>query len=65
MDEELRCKEMECKFKYAKLCHNEESFYKQKSRVHWLKEGDKNTSYFFKKVNGNRASNKVLSIFNE
>ena len=56
---------MDCRIRYAMLCKDEENFYKQKSRVKWLKLGDKYTSYFFKRVNGHRAANKVTSIMND
>ena len=44
------------------LCGDEEDFYRYKSRVKWLQKGDKNTAYFFRKMHGHRAKNKIMSI---
>lgn len=40
----------------------EESFWKQRSRVEWLKDGDLNTAYFHNVVRGKRLRNKVLIL---
>ena len=40
-----------------KLAHLEETTWRQKSRVLWLKEGDNNTKIFHKIVNSNRSQN--------
>lgn len=40
----------------------EESFWKQRSRVEWLKDGDLNTAYFHNVVRGKRLRNKVLML---
>lgn len=45
-----------------KLRDAEKDFYRQKARIRWLQSGDRNTSYFHRKVNANRAHNKVMRI---
>ena len=35
----------------------QESFYRQKSRIRWMKDGDGNTSFFFKSVIANQGRN--------
>ena len=39
------------------LAHLEETSWRQKSRVLWLREGDNNTKYFHKVANSNRQRN--------
>lgn len=34
----------------------------QKSRIQWLKEGDDNTSFFFKCINGKRNINQISKL---
>ena len=54
--------EWDCKLKYIALYKDEEAFYKQKAKVMWINKGDKNTSFFFRKMRGHQARNKIISI---
>jgi len=49
---------------FVDLRINEESFYKQKSRVRWLKEGDRNTKFFHLSVKKRQLRNRILSVKN-
>ncbi|XP_019234784.1 PREDICTED: uncharacterized protein LOC109215219 [Nicotiana attenuata] len=40
----------------------EESIYKQKSRVQWLKEGDTNSAYFFATMKGRKMQNQITKL---
>ncbi|CAN1159468.1 hypothetical protein LINPERPRIM_LOCUS20433 [Linum perenne] len=44
---------------WTNLCSAEESFYRQKARVHWITEGDKNTGYFHKSMKARHARNLI------
>ncbi|XP_048594891.1 uncharacterized protein LOC106358645 [Brassica napus] len=43
----------------------EELFWKQKSRVFWLREGDKNTKFFHALTKQRRARNKITQLLDE
>jgi hypothetical protein len=43
----------------------DEVSWRQKSRVQWLKEGDKNTKFFHRTANANRRNNCIESMTNE
>ncbi|CAN1159647.1 LINE-1 retrotransposable element ORF2 protein [Linum perenne] len=47
---------------WTNLCSAEESFYKQKARVLWITEGDKNTGYFHKSMKVRHARNFISAI---
>ena len=46
-------------------CKAEESFYAQKSRIRWLKEGDANTPFFHNSVKSRFNRNKLVSLTKE
>eukprot|EP00253_Pinus_taeda_P036314 PITA_36314 len=50
---------------WENLCKQEEIFWRQKSRVQWLKEGEQNTIFFHKSTIANKAQNNISSIKNE
>ncbi|KAA8525501.1 hypothetical protein F0562_007356 [Nyssa sinensis] len=54
--------EKELVMKYASYSNDEESYYKQKACIRWLKLSDANTTFFHKKVNGNNCRNRILSL---
>ncbi|CAA7055613.1 unnamed protein product [Microthlaspi erraticum] len=43
-------------------CRNEEQFWKGKSRVDWLKHGDKNTKFYHAATKSRRAQNRIRSL---
>jgi exonuclease III len=47
---------------WFKACREEESYWRQKSRSLWLKEGDKNTSYFHKQAEARKHFKAVTEI---
>jgi exonuclease III len=46
----------------AELHHREETMWKQRSRVQWLSEGDKNTHFFHQRANRRRKKNKIEKL---
>jgi len=44
------------------IIKEEEILWRQRSIVHWLKEGNSNSSYFNKIANGRRRRNVILSF---
>lgn len=47
---------------YASALLREESLYKQKSRIKWLREGDQNTAYFLRSLCTRRNQNRISRI---
>jgi hypothetical protein len=50
------------KSEVGRLAHLEETSWRQKSRVLWLKEGDNNMSFFHRIANSNRRNNYLSSL---
>lgn len=49
----------------ADAYHEEEVYWKQKSHVNWLRDGDRNTSFFHGSVKKKRSQNKILFLLDE
>ncbi|XP_056163671.1 uncharacterized protein LOC130137005 [Syzygium oleosum] len=61
-DQSLLDREVEYIRSFSALRLQEESFFSQKSRIRWLKEGDMNTKFFHHFVNKRRLQNRILSV---
>eukprot|EP00253_Pinus_taeda_P001927 PITA_01927 len=46
-------------------CRQEETLWKQKSRIQWLKEGEQNTKFFHRSALDYRSANKILEMKNK
>ncbi|KAK3204588.1 hypothetical protein Dsin_018634 [Dipteronia sinensis] len=57
-----RMREMELLNEYTLSLQAEEDLLRQNSRIQWLKAGDRNSSYFFKAINGRCNRSKIHSI---
>lgn len=53
------------KHKWREVCIQEEMYWKQKLRMHWLEEGDANTKFFHAMARSRIAAASVESIANE
>ncbi|KAI9174132.1 hypothetical protein LWI28_012433 [Acer negundo] len=62
LDTNLSIREKELINSYTLTLQAEEDLLRQKFRIQWLKAGDRNSSYFFKAINGRRNRSKIHSI---
>ncbi|KAJ6392569.1 hypothetical protein OIU84_026820 [Salix udensis] len=58
-DSQLQAQERILAENYNRLYKEEESFFKQRSRIQWLELGDRNTSFFHKSLQHRRSRNKI------
>jgi hypothetical protein len=65
LTDELRSQEMEITQQLEDRKRQEEILWKQKSRVQWLKEGERNTRFFHRTVIQRRHSNKITHLISE
>ncbi|GAV85208.1 hypothetical protein CFOL_v3_28646 [Cephalotus follicularis] len=61
-DPSVAAKEKELRKEVGQAARMEEAFYKQKSRIQWMKEGDSNTAYFHKMVKVRQSKNHLVRI---
>ncbi|XP_020243212.1 uncharacterized protein LOC109821438 [Asparagus officinalis] len=57
-------KEKECYSLYNKLLDCELSFYKQKARIAWSLQGDRNTRFFHSLAKSNMHNNRIVVLYN-
>ncbi|XP_071712514.1 uncharacterized protein [Rutidosis leptorrhynchoides] len=61
---DLRKREVEILKAYNEAVKDEEVFLRQKSKVEWLNEGDRNTKYFHKAVKGRLSRSRIEVVEN-
>ncbi|KAJ6724579.1 hypothetical protein OIU85_022495 [Salix viminalis] len=62
LDAQLRNIERDRAQDYAALLRDEESFFKQRSRIQWLQMGDRNTGFFHKTLIHRQSRNSIHKI---
>ncbi|KAJ6402563.1 hypothetical protein OIU84_014626 [Salix udensis] len=62
LSEEARRTEREAATFLRKLLKDEESFYKQKSRIQWLMLGDRNTAFFHRSMQHRYSRNRITNL---
>nr|TKR85033.1 hypothetical protein D5086_0000251720 [Populus alba] len=60
--EEAKVNERHLAAAYMQLCKDEESYFKQKSRIQWLQLGDRNTSFFHKSLLHRQVRNNIYRL---
>jgi exonuclease III len=60
--QDLLNRESELQRKYHKSCREEEIYWRVKSRALWLRDGDKNTSFFHKQAQARKIYNSISEI---
>jgi exonuclease III len=65
LTEELKAQELELAQQIAERKRQEELLWKQKSRVRWLKEGERNTKFFHRTVIQRRHTNRITHLVSD
>ena len=60
--DETKVKEKELLAWLNKRCEQEETLWKQKSRVDWIKEGERNTTFFHRSTVQHRMNIKIVKL---
>eukprot|EP00253_Pinus_taeda_P032924 PITA_32924 len=63
-DETKNDKATKCNQDWYNFCKQEEIFWRQKSRVQWLKEGERNTRFFHRSTMANKVHN-IISVIKD
>nr|TKR98083.1 hypothetical protein D5086_0000206310 [Populus alba] len=63
--EDLLAAERECAVLYSQLCKDEEAIFKQRSRIQWLKLGDRNTKFFHRSLLHRQSRNGIHVLADE
>ena len=64
-NQETKLQERDLLHQLKKRCEQEEIYWSQKERVKWLKEGEKNTSFFHRSTIQHRMKNKISKFHAE
>ena len=64
-NQETKLQERDLTHQINKRCEQEEIYWIQKARVKWLKEGEKNTSFFHKSTIQHRMKNRISKLHAE
>jgi exonuclease III len=60
--EDRKKEEIQMTQEWEARCQQEETLWRQKSRIRWLREGERNTKFFHRTTIARRAHNKILKI---
>ncbi|PNX63309.1 CNGC5-like protein, partial [Trifolium pratense] len=55
----------ECQEKHARLLVQEEAYWRQRAKMHWLKEGDLNTKFFHMSASSRQRVKKIDKLVND
>uniref|UniRef100_A0A803QQP1 CCHC-type domain-containing protein n=1 Tax=Cannabis sativa TaxID=3483 RepID=A0A803QQP1_CANSA len=54
-----------CEYILDELLAQEEDYWKQRSRINWLKSGDSNTKFFHQKANSQKKNNSIKKLMDD